>query len=70
MLPRLRLQCRRLERVVSYALNAALSRNPVDVAVALAVVLGSRTAEMPGTQSLVIHGPRASKLVKVGIEET
>ena len=32
--------------------------------VALAVVLGSRTVETLATPNLIIHGPRASKLVK------
>ena len=43
-----------------------LSRNLVYSAVALAGVLGSRTAEMLVTQSLLIHGPRAFRLAKVG----
>ena len=52
-----------------HAQSAVLSRNLVDVAVALAAVLGSRTAEMLVTQRLIIHGPRASRLAKVGSEE-
>ena len=32
----------------------------------LVVVLGSRTVEMLGTQSLIIHGPRVFRLAKVG----
>ena len=60
-----RLQCRRQKCLVSYALNAALSRNLVDVAVALAAVLGPRTAEMSGTRSLTIHGPKALMPAKV-----
>ena len=44
---------------------AALPRNLVNVAVALAVVLGSRSVEMWTTQSLSIHGPRVCRLAKV-----
>ena len=34
------------------------------------VGLGSRTVEMLTAQSLIIHGPRASRLAKVGSAET
>ena len=47
----------------------ALSRNLVNAAVVLAVVLGLRTAEMSATFSLIIHGPRAPRLVNVGCGE-
>ena len=47
-------------------LRAVLSRKPVYLAVVLAVVLGSETAGMLVTKSLIIHGPRASKPAKVG----
>ena len=36
-----------------------------NVAVAVVAVLGSRTAEMPATHNLIIHGPRASRFAKV-----
>ena len=42
-----------------------MPRNPEYSAVVLAVVLGLRTVEMPVTHILIIHGRRASKLVKV-----
>ena len=45
---------------VTYAPNAALSRNPENLVVVLAVVLGSRNAEMPLTQTSIIPGSRAS----------
>ena len=32
----------------------------------LAAVLGSKTAEIPVTHKFIIHGPRASRLAKVG----
>ena len=56
--------------VFLHALNAALLRNPANVAAALAAVLGSRTVEMPAAQNLIIHGPRVSRLVKVRNGET
>ena len=42
-----------------------LARNLVNAVVALAAVLGLRTAEMLGTHSLIIHGPRASRPANV-----
>ena len=45
--------------------SVAPAANPVNTAVVLVVVLGSRTVEMLVTQSLTIHGPRASGLVQV-----
>ena len=51
---------------VTYASSVALPRNLVNVAVVLGVVLGSRTVEMSATQSLITHGPRASRLATVG----
>ena len=51
-------------RVRLYVPSAVLSRNLPNVAVALAVVLGSRSVEIPVTQSSIIHGPRASKLAQ------
>ena len=47
----------------------ALPTRLADAAVALAVVLGSRTAEMLATRSLIIHGSRAFRLAKVGCRE-
>ena len=44
----------------------ALSRNLANSAVALAAELGSRNVEMSGTPMLIIHGPRAFRLAKVG----
>ena len=52
--------------VAAGAPSAVLSRNPVNAVVALAAVLGSRTAEILGTSVLIIRGPRAFSLVKVG----
>ena len=51
---------------VPHAPSAALSRNLADLAVVLVMVLGSRTAEMLATQSLIIHGSRAFRLAQVG----
>ena len=45
--------------------SAAISRNPANSAVALAVVLGTRTVEMRATQSLDILGHRVFTRVKV-----
>ena len=45
--------------------SAVLSRNLANAAVALAEALGSRTAAMPATQSLIIRGPKVSRLVEV-----
>ena len=47
-----------------------LPRNLANVAVALVVGLGSRTVAMLAIPSLIIHGPRAFRLAKVGSEET
>ena len=46
-------------------LSAARPRNLANATVALVVVLGSRTVEMPVTQSSIIHGPRAFRLAEV-----
>ena len=46
-----------------------LRRNPVNVAVALAVGLGLRTAGMTATQLLITHGSRACRLAEVGCGE-
>ena len=45
--------------------SAAVSKIPVISVVVLAVVLGSRTVEMPATQTLIIHGSRACRPAKV-----
>ena len=45
--------------------NAASSRNQKYPVAVLAVVLGTTTVAMKGTQSLVIRGPRASGSAKV-----
>ena len=50
--------------------SAVLPRNPEYSVVALLAVLGSTNVEMSATQSLVIHGSMAYKLVKVGFGET
>ena len=44
--------------------SVALPRNLANSVVALAAVLGSRSVEMPVTQSLVIRGSRASEPAK------
>ena len=46
-------------------LSVALRTNPANSAVALVVVLGSRSVEMPVIQNPNIHGRRASMPVKV-----
>ena len=45
-----------------------LSRNLVNVAVVLVVVLGSRNAGISRTLSSIIHGPTVYRLAKVGYE--
>ena len=57
-------------QVEAGVLSVARSRNPVNQIVALAVVLGSRTVEMSVTQSLTIHGLRASRPAKVSQRKT
>ena len=49
--------------------SVVLARNPANVAVALVVVLGSRTAGTSATQGSIIHGLRASRRAKVSVEE-
>ena len=65
VLRRLRLACRLQQWSAVHVLSAELQKNPANPAVALAVVLGSTTVEMPATHSLITHGPRASRLAKV-----
>ena len=48
-----------------YALNAALPRNLANAAVAVTAVLGSRSAEMSTTRSLITHGSRVFGLANV-----
>ena len=50
--------------------SAAQPTNPVNAAVALAVVLGSRTAEMLAMHSSITRGPRAYRLANVGCRES
>ena len=50
----------------SYAPNVVSSRNPAEVLVVAAVVLGSKTVVELATQSLVIPGTRESKPAKHG----
>ena len=45
--------------------SAALPKGTGNAAVVPAAVLGSRTAEMTATHSLIIRGSRASALAKV-----
>ena len=59
-------QRRRQQPSVLHASSAALPRNPANVAVALAAVLGSGTVVMLVTQSLITHGPMASRPANVG----
>ena len=47
------------------ATGVTLSRNPVNAAVALAAVLGSRTAATSATESLITHGMKESRLATV-----
>ena len=51
---------------VPYVPSAAPFENPANLAVAATAVLGSETAEMPVTQTLVTRGPRAFGLAKHG----
>ena len=57
------------EPAATNAPNAALLLDLAHLAVALAVVLGSRTVEILETRSLVIRGLRVFKLVNVSREE-
>ena len=45
--------------------SAELRRNPGNAVVALVAVLGSRSVEMPATQSSITHGSKAFELAKV-----
>ena len=56
----------RRRQSVWYAADAASSRNPGKTVVALAVVLGSETAEVLVTSSSVTLGTRAFRCVKHG----
>ena len=49
-----------------YAPNAALSRNPAKTVVAVAGVLGSKTAELLATLRLLTHGTRVFRPAKQG----
>ena len=51
---------------VTYVPNVAPSRDLVKAVVAVAVVLGSETAEVLVTQNFVIRGTRASRSAKHG----
>ena len=62
----LRSPCRLRQWLVPDVPGAGLSTSLANAAAALAAVLGSGTVEMPVTQSSIIHGSRASRLVKVG----
>ena len=64
-LQRLRLSLRHQQCSVPHAKSAALPIKPVSAAVALAVVLGSRTAEMSVIHGLTTRGRRASRLAEV-----
>ena len=66
----LHLTRRRRRWSLSRVPSVALSRNPANAAVALAVALGSGTAEMSETQSLITPGPRVSRPAQVGGVET
>ena len=46
-------------------MSSAAPARSAHVAAALVMVLGSRNAEMPVTQRLITHGPRAFRLVRV-----
>ena len=63
---RLRVTYRRCQVLLLHAPSAVLQRNLVHVAVAPAVVLGSRTVGMLMTHSLIIRGPTVLKLAQVG----
>ena len=62
---RLHLPYQRQQRLILYAPSAVTPRNLANAVVALAVVHGSRTVELPAIKMLIIHGLRASRLVKV-----
>ena len=64
--PRRRVYLRQANTVAS---SAVRPRKLASTAVALEVVLGSRTVEMLGTHSSSIHGPRVSSLAKVGCRQ-
>ena len=49
-----------------HAADVASSRNPGKLAVAVAAVLGSGTAEVPVTQKAITRGTRASGPAKQG----
>ena len=51
-------------------MNVGLSKNPANLAVALAVVLGSRPVGMLEIQCLIIHGLRAFGLAQVRCRES
>ena len=59
-----------LQAAAKGAPSAAPPINPVNAAVALVAVLGSRNAETPSAHASIIHGPRASKLVQVRCGES
>ena len=67
---RVQLTCRRYPWPALRAPSALVPRNLADIVVVLAAVLGSRTAEMSATQTLIIHGSRASKLAHVSSADT
>ena len=60
------LRCKRQQWSVPYVPNAELTRNLVNSAVALTVVLGSKSVEMFAIKSSSIRGLRAFRLAKVG----
>ena len=66
---RLRFPDRRQQSSIFYAPSAGGARKLEDVAAALAVVLGSRTADTQATRISIIHGLRASRLAKVGCRQ-
>ena len=66
---RLHLSCRRQQWTFPYVPSAALSRNLVNAAAALVVVLGSRDVEMLATRSSIIHGWTGSRLANVSSGE-
>ena len=63
-----RLSCRRQQLSFLNVPSAAQPRNPANAVVALAAVLGSRTAERLATHVLITHGSMAFKLAPVGFE--
>ena len=60
------LSCRYQKWSIPHVPSAALAKDLANIVVALAAVLGSRSAELPATHNLIILGPRVSRLVKVG----